>query len=222
MAINYFLVVCIVILILCCWQGARKGVLNMLYAIIAWILVLWFVSFSTPYIENFLIENTKCETIINEKINDHLHQKYEISEREEEGSGVEGIIGGLPPVLKDNASHLAEQTVDIVIMSITEELTELTIHAIAAVIAIILGYVLAVLGSKIIDLIGRLPGLRVPNRLVGIAGGLIESLFIIWILMYVAELLPTTAYGQFVLTYTDESEFLKVIAANNVVKMILG
>lgn len=222
MAINYFLIVCVVIAILCCWQGARKGVLNMLYAIIAWIIVLWFVSFATPYIEDYLVENTKCETIISEKINDHLHKKYETSELEEEGSGVEGIIGGLPPVLKDNASQLAEQTVDIVITSITEELTGLTIHAISVIIAIVLGYILAVIGAKLIDIIGRLPGLRVPNRFVGTIGGLVESLLIIWILMYVAELLPTTVYGQFVLINTEESEFLKMIAANNVVKMILG
>lgn len=55
---NWLLIVVLILFLLCVIQGWRKGFLRLLFSLISWIVMIVLVSYISPYISEFLKNNT--------------------------------------------------------------------------------------------------------------------------------------------------------------------
>ena len=61
---NWVLVIVLLFLVWEMMRGYRRGLLRTLYSLVSWIIVLVFVMWATPYIDDYLLEHTTLyETI---------------------------------------------------------------------------------------------------------------------------------------------------------------
>lgn len=69
---NWLLIIVLVVIALNVMQGYRRGLLRMAYSMVSWIIVWVLVAWATPYISNYIINNTgiyqqiaeHCEEVI--------------------------------------------------------------------------------------------------------------------------------------------------------------
>ncbi|MCR5416099.1 MAG: CvpA family protein [Pseudobutyrivibrio sp.] len=222
MAINYLLILFLILLIYCCIHGARTGMLNIIYGLVAWIFAIWFIHAAGPYITTVLETNTTISTNIEETINNSLQTKYQESEENQQGTGEDAVMALIPSTIKDNIETEVQSSIDATIAAIAKELTYSAMQGLATLISIIIAFIAVFIVGKIIRLIGGIPGLRSINKFFGIFAGFIEALMIIWFIMFIADCFPASAYGQFVIGYAQSDQMLNYIYMNNIIKGIVG
>ncbi len=219
---NYVLIIFLLLILVCCIRGARKGMLSIVYSLIAWVFVIWFISFATTYVENIITVNTNISTQIQNNISDHLHDTYNSSEAEEEGTGDDAILALVPDSFKNSIEETIQTSIDTTIAIISEELTAAAIKGVATIVSVVVAIIIVILVSKLIKLIGLAPGIRGVNRLLGVFAGLIQAMIIIWLSMYIADCFPTSAFGEFILTGVNGDEMLLCIYTHNLIELIVG
>ena len=86
MEINYLLVIFAIILLISVIRGATKGMLRIVFGVVSWIMLILFVNYGSTYVHDYININTQIPYVVQEKINERLHDKYTVSEEEEAGS----------------------------------------------------------------------------------------------------------------------------------------
>ncbi len=61
---NWTLILVILIFLVCIVRGWRRGLLRLLFSLVSWIVLIFLVSFVTPYISTFLREHTGLYDLI--------------------------------------------------------------------------------------------------------------------------------------------------------------
>ena len=64
---NWLLIGVLAVIIICVMYGYWKGFIRILFSLISIVVLVAFVTISTPYIAKFLEENTSLQTTIEEK-----------------------------------------------------------------------------------------------------------------------------------------------------------
>ena len=80
---NWLLIIIVLLLALCVVNGYRKGFLRMMYSMVSWVIMFALVTWATPYINTFLMDNTSiyqtiavyCEQQIREKTEKQIEQE---------------------------------------------------------------------------------------------------------------------------------------------------
>ncbi len=219
---NWFLIVCALIILYCLIHGAKKGMLSIVFGMCAWIFVIWFINFSVPYISDFITDNTEISSNINEHIKERMEERYINSEEKEEGSGKESLIKNLPASITEKVNEAVNESEEQIIKAISEELTSTAISGIAIILACLVSVLLLFVMSKLISLIGIIPGIRGINKVFGVVAGALEAILIIWFIMLIADCFPASAFGQFVLGGTAQDQMLGFVHDNNFIKLIVG
>ncbi len=222
MDINYLLVTFIAILIICIIRGARKGMLRIVYGIIAWIFLICFVNYASAIVASYLSVSTDIPAVIQENISTHLTDRYNESEEKEEGTGEEAVMVLVPATIKAEIEETVQESIQSTIKLISEELTEAAINGISTIVSVIAGIIIIFIVGKIIAAIGLVPGLRDVNRLLGIIAGFMEGMLITWLLMYIASCFPASGLGSFVIENAQKDQLLYYIYQNNIIAGIIG
>ena len=222
MSINYLLIIFLVLVVVCVVTGLKKGMLSIIYGCVALIFVFWFASFSAPLIQDYLCMHTEISVDIYDSISEKLEDRYKVSEEEEAGSGVEAIRKLVPEKIVDNVKQDIDNSIEIAIDGISDELTQMALKGVSYIIGFIVAIILAWLGSLLVDLIGKAPVISSVNKGMGFIAGLLQAIFIMWVVMFIADCFPTSLIGQFVITYSQEDTLLQLIYSNNLISIILG
>ena len=74
---------------------------------------------------------------------------------------------------------------------------------------------------NVLDIISKLPVIRGFNRILGLAFGTLEGLLIVWLIMYVTELFPTTPMFASCITDIQGMPLLPLLYENNLVKQLI-
>ena len=222
MEVNYLLIVCAVIMLICVIRGATKGMLRIVFGLVAWIALICFVNFGSEYVSNYIYNRTEVTQMINERIAEHLKERYNESEENEAGSGQESIIIMVPSNIREKIDQTVQSSIDSTISVVASELTFITIRGISIVISLVVGAILLYIISRIIVALGYAPGIRDVNRLLGIIAGLIEGMLIIWLIMFIADCFPASALGYFVANNVENDQILFSIYQNNLIERIIG
>ncbi len=222
MEFNYLLIAFAIILIACIIRGARKGMLRIVFGMIAWIFLIIFVNYASDFASDYISLNTDIPGVVQENINTHLQDKYKQSEEEEAGSGEDAVLMSVPATIRNEVMESVQTSIDATINAIAVELTDAAIHGIGTIIAVIIGVVVIVIIDKLIKLIGYVPGINDVNRLLGIIAGFAEGILIIWLILYIAKCFPASAFGDFVLKNTENDQMLLFIYQNNIIEKIIG
>lgn len=222
------------VLILSCFAGYRAGFLRVIYSLFSWILVLAFVTWATPYLTEFLEENTTLQTTIQEKCVVYMEKKAE----EKIDQQTESVGKERQETLPDNAIWIPEDIMEEITGStagimndileesgvyeeIASAITHFIIKGIAFFVAFIIAGILVSWVSKGLNVVSHLPMLRGVNRFFGAIVGGIKGLFYIWLAFYIITICGASQQGALLLTYIRESTILSYLYDNNILLKVI-
>lgn len=245
---NWVLIVVIVILAGYTLTGYAKGFLKIVYSLISWLVMLTFVIFVTPHIENYL----KTETEIYNKVvvycEDTLRQQVQQELGDVNISGAENsltenelftaIADKLPQNLleelksqtseiteglKEKTTEMAEELIETkgIYGKTAVAIADLFLKGISTLIAMVLGAIASIFISLVLGFIGKLPIIGFANKLLGLVAGAANGLLIIWIAFYIVAIMSTTNLGGTLISQIYENPFLIYLYENNLILSIL-
>ena len=121
MDINILLVIFIVLMLFFVVRGAQRGVIRIIYSLVAWICLLLFVNYGKVYVADYIKIHTEIPTRVEKAIDGHLHTKYEHSEEEEVGSGRDAVLSIVPEFAKDDIETSIENSIDNIIKAVASK-----------------------------------------------------------------------------------------------------
>ena len=221
MAINALVIIFLIIILICALSGVNKGMLRTIFSLIAWILLLWFINYSSPLISEYITQNTVISQTMESSITDSLKTKYDNAERVEAGSGQDKILYLLPTNIKNKISDTIKDSINAVIGFVAKELAQSAISGLSVILALIVGIVIIKLIDLILKAVTKIPGLSAVDRLMGLIVGLVKGLLLIWIILLLADCFPATALGSYIITSCQENSILLFLYENNGVNNII-
>ena len=81
---------------------------------------------------------------------------------------------------------------------------------------LILSWILVHVISALLGIVSHIPILKGVNRFTGMLAGLMEGLLIVWIAFYIVALCSTGETGRVIVSYINQSAFLKELYENNI------
>ncbi|MEG1889703.1 MAG: CvpA family protein [Lachnospiraceae bacterium] len=209
-------------------NGYHKGFIRMAFSLVSLLLTIVLVGFLTPYVGNYIQENTglptKIEKICGEKIEAIVSEKTD-QEPESEAEIVEKSGIRLPGTLeKQLILTLAEQEKDgkNLYERVAAGVTKIIMGGISFFITLVLViFVMAILGG-VLNLIGRLPILKGFNRFLGIGAGILRGFIILWLLAFLLALFCTNSIGQELIALIEENKYLLFLYEHNAVIALIA
>lgn len=233
---NWVLILVIAIFAGYTLAGFSKGFLKIVYSLVSWIVILVVVITATPYIENYLKNNTGiynkvvayCEETIREQAQQQLTESGEeaaeaLSENELFSVIADKIPKELLEKLKIQATELTDELMNSqgLYNKAAVAMAELLIRGVSTFVAIILGIIISVMISALLGFVSHLPIIGFADRILGLATGAVNGLLIVWIAFYLVAVLCTTKWGSIVIAQIYENEMLLYLYENNIVLALL-
>ena len=213
---NWALMLVLLVLVCCAIYGYTKGFLRIVFSLVAWVIVLVFVSWATPHVSQWIQENTtiyeKIEAACEESVRRAAQGKMEEGAAEQYGEA--GELGlDLPESVMAQIVSGASGAADTalaetgVYAGIAQSLAGFIVQGIAFVTVLI---------SALLGIVSHIPILKGVNRFTGMLAGLMEGLLIVWIAFYIVALCSTGETGRVIVSYINQSAFLKELYENNI------
>lgn len=219
---NPVFIIFIVLMAYCTIKGALKGMLMIVYRMVSWIFLICFINFACGFVSDYITNDTVIPVFVQERISEHLLEKYQVSEQEEEGTGNDAVLKLVPASIQEKVKDSIQTSIDSTITLISKELSDTAIRGISMLIAIIVGTLILFLICKVIRVVGLVPGIRDVNRLLGIIAGFIEGLLITWLCMYLVDCFSTTDLSIYIVEKINVEPVLSYIYENNIIAEIIG
>ncbi|MCC8067855.1 MAG: CvpA family protein [Clostridiales bacterium] len=127
----------------------------------------------------------------------------------------------LPEVIKNmlishnNADGYASLAVSNFQDYIVESLATLILNALSFLIAVILVQIVLRILIMVLDILAHFPVVGLVNRVAGLALGLLEALFLLWIFFLILTILQATEVGAVLLSMVEESSLLTWLYESN-------
>ena len=214
---NWVLMLVLLVLVCCAIYGYTKGFLRIVFSLVAWVIVLVFVSWATPHVSQWIQENTtiyeKIEAACEESVRRAAQGKMEEGAVEQYGEA--GELGlDLPESVMAQIVSGASGAADTV-------LAETGVYAgiaqsLAFVTVLILSWILVHVISALLGIVSHIPILKGVNRFTGMLAGLMQGLLIVWIAFYIVALCSAGETGRVIVSYINQSAFLKELYENNI------
>lgn len=243
---NWVLIAVIVILAGYTLTGYSRGFLKIVYSLISWLVILIFVSCATPYIEDFIKNETEiynkvviyCEEALQQWTQQMLQNSSSSQNVLSENELFSEIADKLPPKvleeLENKTSELAEglknQTSEMAEQLLASQglygktavaLADFLLQGVSTLIAMVLGAIVSALLSVVLGFIGKLPLVGFANRILGLAAGAANGLLIIWLAFYLVAIMCTTELGSNIISQIYANEFLIYLYENNLILSVL-
>lgn len=209
-----------------CFMGYRVGFLRVIYSLFSWLLVLAFVTWSTPYLTTFLENNTSMQSVIEQKCISYLEERAQKYSKEKAQEAADEEIW-LPQDIADEIAGFTGEAVSRILQtsSVYEEIAKVIAHSIIEGIAFFIAFIIAGIFSHwingMLNLVAHLPVLHGVNKALGAALGSIKGLLIVWLLFYVITLFRTSEIGTEILIGIKESPLILFLYKNNILMQII-
>lgn len=232
---NWVLILVIAILAGYTLTGFAKGFLKIVYSLVSWIVILVFVICATPYIQDYLKNDTDIYNKVVAYCEETIRQQAE-QELEENGGDTSALTENeLFATIADKLPEDLLEELQVQTSEMTEEfiensglydktavaLADLFLQGISTLAAIIAGAIVSALLSAVLGFIAKLPLIGFANRVLGLAAGAANGLLIVWIAFYLVAVMCATELGGDIITHIYANEFLTYLYENNVVLSIL-
>lgn len=236
---NWLLIIVILVLAGNIVWGFSKGFLRVIYSMLAWIAILVFVTWATPYVANVLMEKTNIDNRIESNLDEKLHELVigdtngQKEEREPDaqnpGQGKKNyrdLQMKLPDAVTNklfDTNKIADQILegsgayDVVAGRATDLVMRVISFGLVLLIAVISFHLLSV----VLKVVEKLPLIGGINRLLGLFAGLVKGILIIWLAFAIIAMAGTTDIGIALISYIYESPLLIWVYENNFVLTLL-
>ena len=219
--------------------GFSRGFLRVIYSMLAWIAILVFVTWATPYVANVLTEKTNIDNRIESNLDEKLHELVigdtngQKEDREPDaqnpGQGKKNyrdLQMKLPDAVTNklfDTNKIADQILegsgayDVV----AGRATDLVMRVISFVLVLLIAVISFHLLSVVLKVVEKLPLIGGINRLLGLFAGLVKGILIIWLAFAIIAMAGTTDIGIALISYIYESPLLIWVYENNFVLTLL-
>lgn len=237
---NWVLAAVLMILAVSAIIGYSKGILRIVYSMVAWIAVLVFVVWSIPYINLYLRENTliyekieaHCEDIIRHSADDEIERASrekgdELAEQMGENETLENLGIGVPaPVVEsilEKASGAAGEIMEEsgIYAAIAAGLADFVLEGISFLIALVTAWIVVRIISQLLGIVSHIPIIKGTNRCLGMFVGALYGLLLVWLAFYVVALGSAGETGQVIISYIYDNSFLTFLYENNLVLTLI-
>lgn len=231
---NLLTIIVAVVFAMCMLKGYRKGVVRTLASMISLILSFVLVSFTSPYVTEFLEDRTPIYSFVQEKCREtfSIEIKEETSEDKEiteEKKTQREVIENLPvpdalkTLLEENNTQKIYE--ELAVKSFNEYVPKFMAETIMSMISFVVTWILVIIVIWLVvhglDLIADLPVLHGINRILGAGLGFVQGLIIVWIGMVVITIFSNTEIGKVLMEMISESPFLKELYQSNLLMDLL-
>lgn len=180
------------LLLLLTWDGYRKGLLRKLVGLAAWALTLGLVSATVPYIAEALKSDTALYALMQSSIAESDMAVMELLR----AIGLEDMAAGF----------VADKLLQLAAFAVTFLLVSVVVHG----------------AAWALHIAASLPLLHGVNQMLGAAAGLLEGLFLVWVLLLAAGAFAASPLGGSALYKIAESDFLTWLFVHNpLLKIVL-
>lgn len=232
---NWLLIIVILVLAGNIVWGFSRGFLRVIYSMLAWIAILVFVTWATPYVANVLTEKTNIDNRIESNLDEKLHELVigdtngQKEDREPDtqnpGQGKKNyrdLQMKLPDAVTNklfDTNKIADQILegsgayDVV----AGRATDLVMRVISFVLVLLIAVISFHLLSVVLKVVEKLPLIGGINRLLGLFAGLVKGILIIWLAFAIIAMAGTTDIGIALISYIYESPLLIWAYENNFV-----
>ena len=236
---NWLLIIVILVLAGNIVWGFSRGFLRVIYSMLAWIAILVFVTWATPYVANVLTEKTNIDNRIESNLDEKLHELVigdtngQKEDREPDaqnpGQGKKNyrdLQMKLPDAVTNklfDTNRIADQILegsgayDVV----AGRATDLVMRVISFVLVLLITVISFHLLSVVLKVVEKLPLIGGINRLLGLFAGLVKGILIIWLAFAIIAMAGTTDIGIALISYIYESPLLIWVYENNFVLTLL-
>lgn len=236
---NWLLIIVILVLAGNIVWGFSRGFLRVIYSMLAWIAILVFVTWATPYVANVLTEKTNIDNRIESNLDEKLHELVigdtngQKEDREPDtqnpGQGKKNyrdLQMKLPDAVTNklfDTNKIADQILegsgayDVV----AGRATDLVMRVISFVLVLLITVISFHLLSVVLKVVEKLPLIGGINRLLGLFAGLVKGILIIWLAFAIIAMAGTTDIGVALISYIYESPLLIWAYENNLVLTLL-
>ena len=236
---NWLLIIVILVLAGNVVWGFSRGFLRVIYSMLAWIAILVFVTWATPYVANVLTEKTNIDNRIESNLDEKLHELVigdtngQKEDREPDaqnpGQGKKNyrdLQMKLPDAVTNklfDTNKIADQILegsgayDVV----AGRATDLVMRVISFVLVLLIAVISFHLLSVVLKVVEKLPLIGGINRLLGLFAGLVKGILIIWLAFAIIAMAGTTDIGIALISYIYESPLLIWVYENNFVLTLL-
>lgn len=210
-------------------HGYLRGMVHILFSLVAVFLTIGLATIFAPYTTQVLRTQTPIYDTVKDKCTEYLQSTMEsqiqqgISEQKDItffGMRMPEEIQGLfSEEGAEQAGNLMEYTG--VYEKVSDFVAQQVVQRLGWLLSFVLILALLLILIHFLDVIAKLPVLRNINRAGGLAIGLLEGLVVVWILFLVIVLCQGTEFGREMMDSIDRNMFLKVLYDNNVIEQLI-
>lgn len=213
-------------------HGYLRGLVRVLFSLVAVFVTIVLATAISPYVAHFLQTQTPLYHTVEEKCVDYLQSAVEDGIQQETQVQGDGTVFGikipeeLQELFAENAAVQAGNGV-AEYAGIYEKAGEFVAGQVVQRLAWVLSFVVILASLSVIvhvlDILAKLPVLKNINRLGGLAVGLLEGLIVVWILFLAVFLCQGTELGREMMDTIQGNAILKFINDNNILEhMVLS
>ena len=222
----------LLVLIIGAVKGYKKGFLRLAVWFAGLIAILFIVTKISPYVSNYLIDNTSLYDNVRQKIITAYEtgREADIAQDSEMGQTKQNEVidsFGFPALIADslksnNTSVIYEKlAVSLFRDYISGYLSALSIKAGTFAGLFILFALAELILFTAIKILEKIPVLRTFNRLLGMACGITLSLVIVWVFFLAVMMFFGRSFGTWVFAQVRSSRILTYIFNNNILFSLL-
>ncbi len=227
---DMLLVVVLVILAGFGLHGYLRGMVRVLFSLVAIFLTIGLATALAPYTEEFLRTKTPMYDTVKEKCTEHIHQQtQEKQEKGQTSKQQELTLFGLQlpeefqnffsEHVTDGADKFMEDTG--VYGKLGDYAANFVLQRLAWILSFTIILILLSVIVHMLDLITKLPVLKSINRLGGLIIGLMEGVLVVWLLFLLIVLCQNSELGKEMMTSIQQQPILKFLYDYNMIEQLL-
>lgn len=209
-------IIIIAIMASCIFAGYKKGLIGVAFHLVSFIIAILVALLLHGPISNFIIHNTqiddKIEDMIVKNIDPSRFEEGQTNLTKEEQNMPKIVVNYIQEAIQDNVNNAKNNIEDV----IAERIAITIINIATIIILFILVRIVLIVINKIGDIIAKLPIISQFNKTGGIIYGVIEGLFIIYVLLALCLIIAPFIQSTELLSYINTSYIGKMMYNNNI------
>lgn len=217
-------------------HGYLRGLVRVLFSLVAIFLAIGLATALAPHTAEFLRNRTPLYQTIQEKCTEYIQESagknFEQKGLEEDKHNYEkfSFFGmEIPSEIQDflgaNAAEQANEMLEDsgVYEKLGKFVAEQVLQRAAWALSFSVVFILMVILVRVLDLVAKLPVLNSINHMGGLFIGLIQGLLVVWLLFLLIVLCQGSDWGKQLMESIQENVFLKFLYDNNMIeRFIMG
>lgn len=229
MEINYLFIAVIALFVYMTVRGYRRGFLRIVVTFAGTLLIIAAAKKASPYITEFLMNNTEAYESVQLKIEEKFaeaNERYDNSIPENQIKTINSYE--MPDSLKNNLqiNNTAEMYKTLLVNAFEEYISAYLAKTAIKATGFVIAFIVLIVAFKVIlgvvDIISRIPIIRGINEFIGGCIGFIEALVVVWIFFFAIVMFIGNDSGAALFKMISDSKLLTVLFNTNMLLDIIA